>query len=220
MKFRDVAGGRIIASPSLDDDELERSPCSFQGEFDLDRLHVRGGDSFGSRGQGSITHSIVSDIDLTGATLCPLVVSDARLKGVDLSNSTIREAALRRVEWLHGRAIGLCLSVDRLEDIYAEGVRFDYATVHIERVKGMVIFHGCSFREAEIGGDLSDIVFDECELNGVQFSARTARGADLKTSRLDGAHGLLSLRGAKITAEQALSIADQLAVEAGISVEN
>lgn len=220
MNFRDVVGGRIIASPSLHDDELELAPCSFRGEFDIDRLHVHGGDSSGSRGQDSITHSIVSDIDLTGATIYPLAVSDTRLKGVDLSNTTMQEVKLRRTEWLHGRAIGLHLSADRLEDVYIEEVRFDYATIHAERVKGLVVFRGCSFREAEISGDLSDVVFDECELTGVRFAARTAKGADLKTSRLDGAHGLLSLRGAVITAEQALSIAIQLATEAGLSVDD
>jgi uncharacterized protein YjbI with pentapeptide repeats len=190
------------------------------GEFNVDQLYVRGGNSSGSQGQGFITHSIVSDMDLTGATLCPLVVSDARLRGVDLSNTSIQEAALRRVEWLHGRAIGLRLSADRLEDVYIEGVGLDYATIHIERVKAVVVFRSCSFREVEISGDLSDVVFDECELTGVQFAARTARGADLRTSRLDGAHGLLSLCGAEITSEQALSIADQLAAEAGLSVKS
>lgn len=220
MKFREVAEGRIIASPSLDEDELERGPCSFQGEFEVDQLYVQGGNSAKSRGQGSITHSIMSDIDLTEATLYPLAVSDTRLKGVDLSNTSIQEATFRRTEWLEGRAIGLRLSAERLEDVYIEGVRIDYATIHIEQVKGLVVFRNCSFRETEIGGDLSGIVFDECELTGVQFRARTAKGADLKTSRLDGAYGLLSLRGAAITAEQALSIADQLAMEAGLLIES
>ncbi|MGH3903405.1 MAG: pentapeptide repeat-containing protein [Pseudonocardiaceae bacterium] len=127
---------------------------------------------------------------------------------------------VRRAEWLHGRAIGLRLSAERLEDVYVEGVRLDYSVIHVERVKGLVVFCNCSFREAEISGDLSDVVFDECVLAGVRFAAQKAKGADLKTSRLDGAHGLLSLRGATITTEQALSIADQLAAEAGLSVES
>lgn len=220
MKFRDVAGGRSVAGPSLDEDDLELSPCSFQGEFDVDRFYVRGGDSSKSEGRGSITHSIVSGADLSGAIIGPLSVSDARLESVDLSNTAIQQATLRRVEWLHGRAIGLRLSVERLEDVYVEGVRLDYSAIHVERVKGLVVFCNCSFREAEISGDLSNFVFDECGLVGARFAARIAKGADLKTSRLDDAHGLLSLRGATITPEQALSIAGQLAGEAGLSIES
>ncbi|MGH3903406.1 MAG: hypothetical protein ACRDTE_04320 [Pseudonocardiaceae bacterium] len=90
MKFRDVAGGRRIVGPSLDEDSLELGPCSFQGEFNVDQHHVHGGDGSKSQGRGSITHSMVSDTDLSGAMLSPLFVSDARLKGVDFSNTVPR----------------------------------------------------------------------------------------------------------------------------------
>jgi uncharacterized protein YjbI with pentapeptide repeats len=220
MRFRDISEGRVIATPSVDEDGLEHGECSFQDEFDVEGLHVTGGDSTGANGYGSIDESVVSDVDLTGATLWPITISDSRLKDVDLSNSSIQEANLRRVEWLQLRAIGLRLSADRLEDVYFDEVRFDYATIHIERVQGLVVFERCSFREAEISGDLSDIVFDQCELTGVRFNAGKAAGADLRTSRLEGAHGLLSLRGARITTAQAVSIADQIATEAGLSVES
>lgn len=219
MKFRDVAGGRRISGPSLDEDSLELAPCSFQGEFDVDQIHVHGGDSSKSKGSGYIVHSIVSDIDLSASIFSPFFVSDARLKGIDFSNTVMQEVVIRRAEWLHGRAIGLRFSAERLEDCYVEGVRLDYSTIHVEHVKGLVVFSNCSFREAEISGDLSNVVFDECILSGVRFAARTAKGADFKTSRLDAVRGLLSLRGATITAEQATLIADQIASEAGFLVE-
>lgn len=220
VEFRHLSEGRRVTKPSLDEDELEPGPSSFSGEIDLDLVRVAGGDCAGSRGHGAVTRSIVSDVDLTGATLSPLTVSDTRFTGVDLSNASIQQASLRRAEWLRLRAIGLRMAVDRLEDGYFEGVRFDYATVHIERVKGLAVFQQCSFREAEIRGDLSGVVFDQCELAGARFTARAANGTDLTTSRLDGALGLLSLRGARITTTQALSIAVQLAAEAGLSVEH
>lgn len=113
MKFREVGGGRVIASPSLDEDELDTGPCSFQGEFDVEQLHVSGGDSARCRGGGSITQWIVTDLDLTSAVLDPFVTSDVRLKSVDLSNTIIQQATLRRTEWLRGRAIGLRLSADK-----------------------------------------------------------------------------------------------------------
>lgn len=210
----------MIASPQLDEHALEQGECSFDGEFDVDRLRVGGGDCAGANGHGSISESILSDVDLTGAELWPLRISDTRMNAVDLSNTSIQEANLRRVEWLHLRAIGLRLSAEQLEDAYFEEIRFDYATIHIERVRGIVVFRGCSFREAELSGDLSDTVFDECEFTGAQFTARVAKDTDLRTSRLEGARGLLSLRGARVTATQAISIADQLAAEAGLSVED
>ena len=50
-------------------------------------------------------------------------------------------------------------------------------------------------------------------------SPEAAAGFDLRGSRLAGSRGLLTLRGARITLEQTLTIADRLATEAGLTLD-
>jgi uncharacterized protein YjbI with pentapeptide repeats len=120
---------------------------------------------------------------------------------------------------LRCRGIGLRLTVKHAGDVYAYDSRLDYAVVEVGRVKGLAVFDGCSFREAVISGDLSGVVFSDCDLTGTEFAASRAQGCDLRGSRLGAARGLLSLRGAKISADQAVDVADALAAEAGLVVE-
>ncbi len=82
------------------------------------------------------------------------------------------------------------------------------------------MFAECRFREATITGDLSNVVFHECSLDGAGFEANKAVDCDLRTSDLLGARGVSRLRGARITLEQATSVAPVLAAEAGLSVES
>jgi uncharacterized protein YjbI with pentapeptide repeats len=96
---------------------------------------------------------------------------------------------MRQVELLDCRALGLRLSVDLGQDVYVEGGRFDSATLRISRVRGLVVFDGCTFTEAMIGGDLSAVVFTGCTFEGAEFAATAAAGCDLRESRLGGARG-------------------------------
>ncbi len=102
--------------------------------------------------------------------------------------------------------------------MYAEDCRFDYGSVGFGQVKNAIIFRRCSFRETVLSGDLSNVVFDDCDLEMTEFEATRANGCDLTESRLIDARGLLTLRGARIYAEQAASVAKQIATEAGLTV--
>lgn len=141
-----------------------------------------------------------------------------RVHEVDLSNTTVEVGTARRVQWEHCRAIGLQLTLGRAEDFYATECRLDYATIEVRRVKGLVVLQGCSLREAVIG-DLSNVLLLDCDLTGAEFAARRAEGCDLRGSELGRARGLVSLRGARISAEQAVSVAEVLAAETGLLVE-
>ena len=91
--------------------------------------------------------------------------------------------------------------------------------LHVARVRGLVVFERCSFTDAELAGDLSKVVAVDCDFDRGEFAATAADGFDVRESRLAGARGLLTLRGARITRDQTLTIADRLAVEAGLKVE-
>ncbi len=217
MEFRDFDGVRV-RRPSVERDELASERAVFDGDFDFDTVHLDGGEQDGVRGDGEIVRSLVSEVNLANARLGRLTLSDVILEGVDLSNAAIRELTARRVEILRSRAIGLGVSITSATDLYVENAQFDYASVAVERVKGAAVFSGCSFRETVFSGDLSRLTFVDCQFTDTEFEATGAAGCDLRGSRLSGVRGLLTLSGAKITSDQAVSIAGILAAESGLSV--
>ena len=218
MEFRDVSGGRSVQRPSIDEDDLVDEQAAFKGEFAYEDARFSGGDQAGVSGEGSLRRCVVNGVDLSGAVLSHLDVMDTSLQDVDLSNASLGGAA-RRAELLRCRGVGLRLTLEQASDIYTHDCRLDYAVVEVGRVKGLAVFDGCSFREAVITGDLSGVVFSNCDLIGTEFTASRAQGCDLRGSRLGAVRGLLSLRGAKISADQAVDVADALAAEAGLIVE-
>ncbi|UUV30982.1 pentapeptide repeat-containing protein [Amycolatopsis roodepoortensis] len=217
MDFRDFDGIKV-RRPSVERDDLESEPAVFRGDFDFDSVRLDGGDQSGVRGGGEIARSVVSDVSLANSRLDRLTLSDVTFEGVDLSNAAIRELSARRVEILRCRAIGLGVAITSATDLYVENGRFDYASVTVERAKGPAVFSGCSFREMVFSGDLSRLTFVDCEFAGTEFAAVSALDCDLRGSRLSDVRGLLTLRGAKITGEQAVSVAGILAAESGLSV--
>jgi uncharacterized protein YjbI with pentapeptide repeats len=158
-------------------------------------------------------------VDLAETRRSPLTLVDSVLRRCDLSAAVWQGVTMRQVELLDCRALGLRLSVDLAQDVYVESGRLDASTLRISRVRGLVVFDGCTFTDAVVGGDLSAVVFTGCSFDGAEFAATDADGCDLRGSRLGGARGLLTLRGARITADQAVAVAPRLASEAGLSVE-
>jgi uncharacterized protein YjbI with pentapeptide repeats len=158
-------------------------------------------------------------VDLAETRRSPLTLVDGVLRRCDLSAAVWQGVTLRQVELLDCRALGLRLSVDHGQDVYVENGRLDSATLRISKVRGLVVFDGCTFTDAMVGGDLSSVVFTDCTFENAEFAATNAEGCDLRGSRLGGARGLATLRGARITAEQTVPIAARLATELGLTVE-
>ena len=158
-------------------------------------------------------------LDLAETRRSPLSLVDSVLRRCDLSAAIWQAVTLRQVELFDCRALGLRLSVDLAQDVYLESCRFDAATLRISRVRGLVVFDGCTFTDAVVAGDLSAVVFTGCTFAGGEFAATAADGCDLRGSRLGEARGLLTLRGARVTTDQAVAFAPRLASEAGFTVE-
>ncbi|HUQ56002.1 pentapeptide repeat-containing protein [Lentzea sp.] len=217
MEFLKVAG-KTIQRPWIEEEDLVDEVAAFRGDFEIETARVQWGDQSGVAGEGSVSVALVSDVDLSESRLAPLELSDVRFEEVNLANAVLTDVTARRVDFLRCQAIGLRVSFVQASDIYAEDCRFDYATFRIDQVKNAVVFRRCSFREAVLVGDLSNVVFDECEMSRVEFDATRAGGCDFTTSRLSDVSGLLTLRGARIEAVQAGSLGAQFAKEAGLTV--
>lgn len=219
MEIRDVGHGRELRRPMIDESSLDAVAIDLDGEFEHESVVVRGADLASLTGEGLLSESVLDGCDLTGTALRPLTLADVRIEGCELSNAVLRGVIARRVEIVRCRAVGLRLDVRQASDVWVDGCRLDYASLRFEQVKGRVVFHDCTFREAAIHGDLTGVVFQECDFAGAEFTATAAKGCDVRSSRLEGARGLLTLRGATITADQALAVADRLAAEAGLTID-
>lgn len=194
MEFREFAGRKVQLPPA---GELVPGDGDFEEE---------------------LSKAVLTGVSLAEDTRAPLELSDVLLDNVDLSNANLARTTARRVHVKASRGIGLRLVLKQATDLLAEGCRFDYATIEIDRVKHVAVFHECSFRDAVLLGDLSNVVFSGCDFTGAEFQARRAVDCDLRSSDLRAARGLSTLGGAKISTEQAVSIAVRLAVENGLLV--
>jgi uncharacterized protein YjbI with pentapeptide repeats len=192
-------------------------PLTDNGELDVYQCLVTGGHA-GETGRGEITQALVEAADLSDTRFEPLSLTDVAIRRGDLSNAVWSGASVRRAEITGCRAVGWRLYLDIAEDLLVQGCRWELGTLHVARSKGPVVFRDCTFDGTAIRGDLSSVVFDGCSLAGAEFGAGKASGCDLRTSRLTGARGIATLRGADITAAQAVELAGVMAAELGFRV--
>ncbi|MCW2503049.1 MAG: hypothetical protein JWO79_1333 [Actinomycetia bacterium] len=204
--------------PDLDEDSLTPSPLVDDGEIDVYQGIVSGEHS-GHEGSAEITGSLLQGANLSGTRLEPVSITHSAIRKGDLSNAVWVSASIRRTAITGCRAVGWRLFLDLAEDLLVEDCRWELGSVHVTRSKGPVVFRNCTFEGTAIRGDLSSVIFDGCTLAGAEFGADRATGTDLRTSRLAGARGLGTLRGALITAAQAVELAGVLAAELGFDVE-
>lgn len=161
---------------------------------------------------------VVARSNLTGSRIAELELIDVALNNVVVANAAWEKVTARRVEAMNCQAVGFQLGLLKAEDLYFEDCKLDYSRLEVDQRRGVIAFHRCTFTEALLDGDLSGVIFSECEFKGAEFRARRAANCDLTSSRLGGATGLLTLVGAKVTEEQAMTFSGQLATEAGLVI--
>jgi hypothetical protein len=203
--------------PDVDVDGLPPFDGPIEDDVDVYRARV-GGDHTGRRGGGEITQAVLDGAVLAETRFDPLSLTDVRVRRADLSNAVWEGVTARRVVFDGCRAVGWRVIAEFAEDVAVQGCKWEHGGLYLARSRGAVVFRDCTFAGTTIRGDLSRVVFDSCDLAGAEFAASAAAGCDLRTSRLEGAHGLLTLAGAVITPEQALEIAHLLAAEVGFEL--
>jgi uncharacterized protein YjbI with pentapeptide repeats len=212
------AAPRPAQPPVFDEEALQPSDEPLDGDLDVYQARI-GGDHTGLLGGGEIVQSLVDAANLAGSRLDPLSLTDVRVRRGDVANAVWEGVTARRVEFDGCRAVGWRIIVDFAEELLVQGCRWDHGGIFLGRTRGAVVFRECSFAGTTLRGDFSRVLFDRCELAGAEFGVSAAAECDLRSSRLAGARGLLTLKGARITPNQALEIADLLAVEAGFRLE-
>lgn len=206
--------------PSVAGDEPVAELAELDEELDLDEVIVGGHDLTGARGDGRMARSVLRGTTLNGSQFGPLELADVVFDGAALANASWRPVTARQSEFRRCRATGWRLQLDLAQDVYLGDCLLDYAVLEVHRVKGLLVFEGCSFTGAMLAGDLSNVVFADCGLDDTEFDAGKATGCDLRTSRIASARGLGTLQGAIIDLEQAMSAGPRLATEAGLRVQD
>ncbi|WP_158630389.1 pentapeptide repeat-containing protein [Glycomyces terrestris] len=219
MKFRKIDEKLSMRRPLVEDERLR--PLEDDLDFDVEwsELLIEGADWTGAHGDGSLESSAVRNSDLSGAVLSPFEVVDVVVDHSVLSNARWEEATARRVEITESQLVGWQAQFSLVQDLYVADSRADFAGISIGTAKGPVVFERCRFTNATFLGDFSKAVFIECSFPGADFSrVSNAKGCDFRRAELGGITGLMSLKGALITADQAVEIAGELAVAAGFKL--
>jgi uncharacterized protein YjbI with pentapeptide repeats len=210
--------GTTPRAPRFDPAALTEDDELLAGELDRYRARLTGAHLAGV-GHGELAEVLVEGADLSSTRFDPLDLSDVQLDRVDLAGARWESVTARRFAVRDSRLVGWRLHCTFVEDLLVSGCRWEDGALFLGRAKGAVVLRDCTFAGTTIRGDVSGVVFDQCDLAGAEIGVDAARNCDLRTSRLAGARGLGRLKGARIGAEQAIGIADLLAVELGFRLD-
>ena len=158
-------------------------------------------------------------VDLRDATLERLLTDSVRVDDCDLANTRGNRASLAWTEIRNSRATGLDLAESSMRQVVFRGCRLDLASFRF--VEGETVrFEDCTLHEADLtGAVLHDAAFVNCKLDAVDLTRADLDGADLTTSTLTEVRGVGGLRGARLRAEQLVTLVPALAAHVGIVVE-
>ncbi|MFL0409603.1 pentapeptide repeat-containing protein [Microbacterium paludicola] len=163
----------------------------------------------------AIDDAAVDSLDLLGATLIDVSVSNLRAASVSARDTTIR-----RLRVTGGRIGTLDLTGAQVAELELRDVRIDYLTLAGSHAEDILV-SGCTIRALDLPhATLTRVAFDDCRVDEVD--PRGMRSADVDLRGLDavGFLDVLSLRGVTLSSLQVERLAPVFAVAAGIDVRD
>jgi uncharacterized protein YjbI with pentapeptide repeats len=171
-------------------------------------------------GSGRVRSAHIEDVELVGARLRAVGLLDVVVERIDASNGDWGGAELRRVRFSDARLTGLNLGEARIEEVSFTACKLDYANFRHSRIRH-VSFEDCVLTGADFqGAEIEATLFSGCQLVQADFSRAVMSRVDLRGSQLEPAGSLHGLRGAIIDSSQLLELAQLLAAELGISLDD
>lgn len=154
----------------------------------------------------SIESSRLSGVSLCDTELEGFKLTDVALENCDLANGDWYKAAMKRVELVGCRIVGLKASEGQFGDVLFRECKGRMGLFRFAGFKA-VRFENCDLSEADFGGaDLSGVVFSHCDLTNCDMNKARLVGADFRGSNVNGMKvGIEELRGAIVGPEQAVS---------------
>ncbi|WP_244431659.1 pentapeptide repeat-containing protein [Segniliparus rugosus] len=190
---------------------------------DFSALDVRGAllPALGDELHGlSFRASRLVEVNLVGATLAQFRLLDVELVRCDLSGGVWDSASLERVVFRDCRMTGLALSGAALTDVRIEGCGAELMSLRMAKARRLHVessmLRGADWNEAALAQ--SRLVHSD--LRGASFQRAQLQDVSLHGSKLDDIAGAGSLRGARVSPDQAIMLGGLLLAEAGIEVED
>ncbi len=139
---------------------------------------------------------------------------DVRFEDCDFASATWERPTLHRTEFVRCRFTGFAAPDALFEDVRFRHCSAKLAHFRFSRFKH-TRFEDCDFEEADFqGADLTGVRFVRCNLSRAQFSHTKLKGADLRTSQLEGLRvGPDELPGAIVDHFQAAYLASLLGLD-------
>jgi uncharacterized protein YjbI with pentapeptide repeats len=160
----------------------------------------------------------LADVDLSGATLRGLRLTDVAVDRGNLANSAAPEPALRRVTVTGARLTGAQWTRGTIADTVFRDCRIDLATfagTTFERT----VFDGCRLTQTDFRDALlRSVRFDHCDLTEADLHGVRIDRCELRGCTLDGLTGVERLRGAAMPWADVVGNAGLLAGALGIRV--
>ena len=149
-------------------------------------------------------------VDLSGRSFPGLHVRDTVFTRCDLSGAVLDRAVLERVVFDGCRLTGTVLSGATLRDVHLTACRADLLALRMATAT-FLLAEDTGLR----GADLHEftgtaVALLGCDLTGADLDRAALAGAHLHGSVLDDVQGALSLRGARIDAEQQIALGSAL----------
>jgi uncharacterized protein YjbI with pentapeptide repeats len=166
----------------------------------------------------SLEQCRLSHLDLTGAGLKRLSVRDALVVGGSWANVRTEEVRLRRVAFKGVRMTGANLSSASLEDVSFTECRIDLGAFRFARLN-RVRFAQCRLDEIDFSnGALQSVTFLDCVMTRAMWAEATLTRCEMRGCDISGAGNPERLRGVRMTFEDVLACAAELAAAAGVEI--
>jgi len=143
-------------------------------------------DDIGDKGLmvADFENCIFNNCDLSNADLSKRVFIDGEFISCNLSSAKLNKAAFKTVKFKECKLLGLHFEDcdDFLFEVAFENCQLNLSSFYKMKIK-KIRFKNCNLSEVDfIESDLSNAIFDTCDLTGTRFENTILEKADLRTS--------------------------------------
>jgi len=148
-----------------------------------------------------------------GASFTDTEITRSLMFARNLDSSTLERVVVRDTN-----AAGLVLSGSHLVDVVFDNCQLEGVNLRFASLR-RVEFRHCQLREADFSqATLASVKLTSCDLTGSDWSGVTLRETDLRSSTLTAIHGVTGLKGATISATQAIELVPSFISSLGLKV--
>ena len=165
--------------------------------------------------QAKLNNIVMQDVEIRDCGMDDIILYKCELPALK-----VPKLSGDRIEFMSCRMSGVQIYESTLRDVLFQGSKLDLANFRFAKLKN-VIFDSCELKDIDfIGVEFDNVKLVNCELENADFSNSKIIKLDLRSNQLNNIKGIMSLKGAIVSSSQLIAIAPQLAIEAGLIVQD